>query len=104
MATRNRSQYFKNYNQKSPVKSIRFPPGLFHRVNEVVIHQKSTFSKVVIQIIDENIGVLQSKNGCNTTTLQQLYDFFLRNKKHIKKFTEKDIEMIQSVEAILNAR
>ena len=98
---KSRAEYFKNYNPKSPVKSIRIPLDLITRINEVVIQQNSSFSSVVIQSIENNLSGLKTDESCSVVVLQQMYDLFLRNVKTLK-IKDGDIDMIKTVEGLLD--
>lgn len=101
MMAKSRAEYFREYNKKSKVKSLRMNEELEEKIKDVVLQQNSTFNKVVLQLIEKGLNPKQKENSCNTTILQQFYKFFEKNIENLD-FDENDIALIEQVEAIVN--
>ena len=101
MTTRRRAEYFREYNKKSKVKSIRMNDDLLENIQKVVLQQGTSFQKVVLQLIKKSLLNPDEDKGCITTKLQQFYNFFLKNVDNLD-FDEEDIEMFKEVEGIIN--
>ena len=101
MATRNRAEYFKEYNKKSRPRSIRMSDDLVEKIQKVVLQQGSSFQMVVLQLLKKSLHNSNEDKGCITTKLQPIYDFFLKNVDNLV-FDEEDIEMFKEVEEIIN--
>jgi len=92
MMSKSRAEYFREYNKKSKVKSLRMNEELEEKIKDVVLQQNSTFNKVVLQLIKKGLNPNQKENSCNTTILQQFYKFFEKNIDNLD-FDENDIAL-----------
>jgi len=76
--TKSRSDYFKTYNQKVKVKSVRIQPELLEKVIKSCHTTNKSFNEVVIQLIDNEFNPSADKRSCHTTTttvvIQQLHE------------------------------
>lgn len=82
----NRADYFREYNKRNRVRSLRLPPDLFDKIRNVVIQRGGSFNGVVIQLLKEALDSSNPKDDVVIQRLQQskdylifVMDFFQRN-------------------------